>query len=100
MPKAIPFRTYEDYDFLEGIGDLTGPIFAVKLAEPITYPPLPKSIQFSSTPNEHVTKAILETEIAKPPTPPREYNRSFHCSTPFEYFKCPDPFRCFDLPVS
>ncbi|KAF7869730.1 hypothetical protein EAF04_004514 [Stromatinia cepivora] len=72
MPKAIPYRTYEDYEFLEGIGDLTGAIFAVKLAEPITYPPPPQSMQYSSTPNEFVTKEFLEKEIAKPPTPPHE----------------------------
>ncbi|EDN92643.1 predicted protein [Sclerotinia sclerotiorum 1980 UF-70] len=70
MPKAIPYRTYEDYEFLEGIGDLTGAIFAVKLAEPITYPPPSQSIQYSSTPNEFVTKEFLEKEIAKPPSPP------------------------------
>ncbi|TGO15734.1 hypothetical protein BTUL_0036g00250 [Botrytis tulipae] len=72
MPKAVPFRTYEDYEFLEGIGDLTGPIFAVKLAEPITYPPPPHSIQFSSTPNECVTKDFLDLEIAKTSSSPHE----------------------------
>ncbi|CCD52662.1 hypothetical protein BofuT4_P001090.1 [Botrytis cinerea T4] len=72
MPKAVPFRTYEDLEFLEGIGDLTGPIFAVKLAEPITYSPPPHSIQFSSTPNECVTKDFLDIEIAKTLTPHHE----------------------------
>lgn len=76
MPKAVPFRTYEDFEFLEGIGDLTGPIFAVKLAEPITYPPPPHSIQLSSTPNECVAKDFLDIEIARTFTRPREYNFS------------------------
>ncbi|RAL65612.1 hypothetical protein DID88_005284 [Monilinia fructigena] len=69
MPKAVPFRTYSDLEFLEGIGGLTSPIFAVKLAEPIAYPNPPQSIQYSSTPNDGVAKEILDFEIAKSSSP-------------------------------
>ncbi|KAB8297874.1 hypothetical protein EYC80_001667 [Monilinia laxa] len=72
MPKAVPFRTYSDLKFLEGIGGLTSPILAVKLAEPIAYPNPPQSTKYSSTPNDGVTKEILDYEIAKSPSPLHE----------------------------
>ncbi|KAI9649711.1 hypothetical protein NHQ30_002292 [Ciborinia camelliae] len=72
MPKAIPFRTYEDVKFLDGVGELVSPLFEVKLAGPIAYPPPSESMQYSSTFNDGVTKETLENLIAKSPSPPHE----------------------------
>ncbi|KAA8570878.1 hypothetical protein EYC84_000267 [Monilinia fructicola] len=69
MSTAVPFRTYNDLEFLEGTGGLTSSIFAVKLAEPIAYPSPSQSIQYSSTPNDGVTREILDFEIANSPSP-------------------------------
>lgn len=71
MSTAVPFRTYNDLEFLEGTGGLTSSIFAVKLAEPIAYPSPSQSIQYSSTPNDGVTREILDFEIANSPSPLR-----------------------------
>ncbi|QSZ34198.1 hypothetical protein DSL72_005787 [Monilinia vaccinii-corymbosi] len=68
MMRAVPFRTYNDLEFLEGIGDLTAPIFAVKLAEPIAYPNPTQSIQYSSTPNGGVTREVLDYATAMSPS--------------------------------
>ncbi|ESZ89842.1 hypothetical protein SBOR_9773 [Sclerotinia borealis F-4128] len=75
MPKSIPSRTYRDYEFLEGVGNLTAPIFAVKLAEPIAYPAPSTSMRYSSTFNDGVTQEILDNEIAQSSIPP-------HVATP------------------
>lgn len=72
MPRSLPTHTYHDYEFLEGIGDLTSPILAIKLAEPLAYPAPSVSMQYSSTPNEGVTNEMIEYEFGRNPGTPRE----------------------------